>query len=270
MKTTFTASSSKSSRPANVLFKTTLLATGLVLAALGSVSAQTSPMEIGAGNRGSNPFGYVGRVTFKQPNVSNMLGIGTGTAIRPNSVLTAGHVVYTIGKGWNNTVNFEWGRYDSAVYKISAASRLAVLGGYSNNSANNTNSAFSSDMGIINSVSQVANGAYAAHWSYPALLTTTGYTKMSLGYAGAPYGTAARIMKSGSIARFYQVAGGFYNNPSYGIWEGMSGGPVFVWANNAWWVAAINICGPTNNDSSYAGVRVLDNDAENFIKSYAY
>ena len=268
MKTTITTSSSKLINPVSGLLKTTLLATGLVLAALGSASAQTSPMEIGAGNRGSNPYNFVGRVTFKESNGSNH--IGSGTAIRPNSVLTAGHVVYNIGKGWNNTVAFEWGRYDNAVYKISAASRLAVLGGYSSNSTNNSNSAFSSDMGIINSSSQVANGSYAGRWANPALLTTTGYTKMSLGYAGAPYFTGNRIMKCGSTGRFNQTYGAWYTNPSYGIWGGMSGGPVFVWANNCWWVAAVNVSGPTNSYSTNAGVRILDNNAENFIKSYAY
>jgi hypothetical protein len=177
--------------------------------------------------------------------------------------------VYTIGEGWNTKVNFEWGRYDNAYYKISSASRIWVFGGYTSNHQNNIGAAFTRDLAITISTTQVANGAYAGRWSNPALLTTPGYTKMSVGYPGTPYYTGYRIAQSRTTAAFQGAYAEWLVNPSYGIWHGMSGGPCFVWANNAWWVAGVNVSGESSTHSD-AGVRALDLEADNFIRGYAY
>jgi V8-like Glu-specific endopeptidase len=239
-----------------------------LLTAASDVAAQNRPTEIGANNRGITPFIYVGRVT--NTHADGRLYIGSATAIRPYSTLTCAHNLWEVGKGWTRNVKFEWGRYDNAVYKTSAASRLWILGGYSTLTQNNTAYAFSRDMAIINFSTMPANGYYAGRWQNTALLSTYGYTKMSVGYPVA-VANGMRMTQSRAVTSFYNSYGAAYmTNPGYGISGGMSGGPVMTWVNNAWWVTGVNVSGPIGNNYSHAGVRSLDLEGENFVKGYAY
>ena len=246
-----------------------LVAISIAILTHSQADAQQTPIEIGLQNSKASPYLYVGRVTDKHQDGNGY--IGSGVVIKPQSVLTCAHNLWESGKGWSSDVKFELGRYDNVVVKTLAASRRTVFAGYSSQNPGNSSSAFARDLGMINFTAKpMPSGGFAGYWANTALLTTRGYAKISLGYAGASPYTGNRITQSGSTAAFTPASGAWLQNPSYGIVGGMSGGPVFVYASGNWYVAAINVSSPTGVINSNAGVRALDSDGNKFIQSYAY
>lgn len=226
--------------------------------------AQASPVSV-AGLRNTNPYQYVGRVTMRHGSVSY---IGSGTVIKPWSVLTAGHNLYDRATGWSTNVVFQRA-YNYGTYASSAsASRLLILGGYSsavNTYGNTSANAFSRDTGGIICYARPMNGGYAGWWQNPGLLTGTFYN-MSLGYGGKVH-SGQELLRSAPTRAFYQVYGSWYRNTSYGIEGGMSGGPVFAQYGGNWYVAAVNVSGDYNSISTGGGVRAIDTDASNLIRN---
>ncbi len=170
----------------HIMMKTPLILTALLslspLFVAGNAAAQATPTSV-AGLRNTNPYYYVGRVTLNHGTTSY---IGSGTVIKPQSVLTAGHNLYDRATGWSTKVVFQRSYHNGAYASTASASRLFILGGYSSavsTYGSTSSQAFSRDTGGIICYTHPMNGGYAGWWQNPSLLTGAAY-KMSLGYGG--------------------------------------------------------------------------------------
>jgi hypothetical protein len=239
-----------------------------LLTAATDARAQSSPKPIGSLVVYAKPYCYVGRLPHRHGN-QNMQG--SATLIHPFSLLTAGHCLYNPGTGWATHVSFERCRYNSSLAQLYLGVRLHVLAGYTDivdGGGNSHGQAFDRDLGGVICATVPQNGDYASRWANPALLTGNDH-KVSLGYGSAVHSGWVQL-RSGSTQPFHRWYGQWYENASYGIEGGMSGGPVFVLKSSGWFVAAVNVSGPRGVISSGAGVRALDNEAETFITTYLY
>lgn len=248
--------------------KSSLIMTALLalspLVVVGDAAAQATPTSV-AGLRNTNPYYYVGRVTMNHGNSSY---IGSGTVIKPSSVLTAGHNLYDRATGWSTKVVFQRAYHNGTYASTASASRLFILGGYSSAVAtygSTSSQAFNRDTGGIICFTRPMNGGYAGWWQNPSMLTGTAYN-MSLGYGGKVH-SGRELLRSSPSRGFYQVYGAWYRNTSYGIEGGMSGGPLFAKSGGNWYVVAVNVSGDTNSISTGGGVRAIDADTANLIKT---
>ena len=228
------------------------------------VRAQSAPAPV-PGLIEKNPYKYVGQLTFRSGRGSY---VGSATVIKPHSLLTAGHNLYSQYVGWSSNTVFKRS-YDFGSYASRAtASKLFVLGGYASvvdSGRGETNGGFSRDMGGIVCFSQPAGGSHARWQNKPRLLTGTSFN-MSLGY-GAVVHSGEEMLRSSPTKSFFKVTGSFYENRSYGIEAGMSGGPVFARADGKWILCAVNVSGPAGNIFNRgAGVRAIDADAAALIR----
>lgn len=226
--------------------------------------AQTAPTPVGS-FLAKNPYKFVGRLTFFFDEDEY---IGSATVIKPYSVLTAGHTLYSEGSGWSSDILFERS-YDHGSFAARASASTAfILGGYSayvDRGKSEANAGFARDMGGIVCFSRPAKGLYAQWKQGDKFLTGKNYN-MSLGY-GAQIHSGEELLRSSPTRAYDKITAGFYENRSYGIEGGMSGGPVFTKSGNNWYVCAVNVSGPggkvINRD---AGVRVIDKDAASLIQ----
>ncbi len=233
--------------------------------ATNSASAQASPASV-SNLRANNPYRYVGLLSFFSDGGDY---IGSGTVIKPYSVLTAGHNLYSEGSGWSTDVVFRRS-YDFGTYASeNTASTLFILGGYASyadRGRSETNAGFSRDMGGVVCFSRPADGFYAA-WRKGANLLTGSNYNMSLGYGGQVH-SGEELLRSAPTRSFYRVAASLYENRSYGIEGGMSGGPVFAKSDGKWYVCAVNVSGPGGDVFNRgAGVRAIDNDSAALIQT---
>jgi V8-like Glu-specific endopeptidase len=244
-----------------------LLAAVLVLQVLSvrPVLAQASPTSV-ASLRQQDPYRHVGLLSFFSGREEY---IGSATVIKPRSLLTAGHNLYSTGTGWSAQVVFERSYYNGSRASRSTASGLFVLGGYASlvdRGRSETNQGFSRDLGGVVCFSQPQGGLHAAWQQNTRLLTGRSYN-MSLGY-GAVVHSGEELLRSSPTKAFYQVTGSFYENRSYGIEGGMSGGPVFAKSGGKWYVCAVNVSGPAGRVfNKGAGVRAIDKDAAALIET---
>lgn len=214
----------------------------------------------------SSPFQYVGQLTFRSGRGGY---IGSATVIKSQSLLTAAHNLYSQRVGWSTNMlfkrSYDYGSYASR----SSASKLFVLGGYADladRGRGETNAGFSRDMGGVVCFSSPANGGHAKWQNNTKLLTGRSYN-MSLGY-GAVVHSGEEMLRSSPTKAFYKVTGSFYENRSYGIEAGMSGGPVFARSEGRWYVCAVNVSGPAGFVFNRgAGVRAIDRDSSALIRN---
>ena len=94
---------------------------------------------------------------------------------------------------------------------------------------------------------------------------------MSLGYGGALHApfTAGRVMLKSSPqskGSFQPIRSAYWENYTYNIEPGMSGGPTYVYVGGQWLILGINVSGYTNYSGS--GYRVIDAQAGNFISQH--
>jgi glutamyl endopeptidase len=229
-------------------------------------SAQAAPASV-SNLRNTNPYHFVGRFSMKQGTRSL---VGSGTVIKPYSVLTAGHCLYARGTGWSSSVTFDRAHHQGTYASRSSASRLYILGGYQGavDSGGGTSAyGFSRDTGGVVCFTRPMNGGYAGWWQNPTLLTGSAYN-MSLGY-GAAVHDGRTLLRSAPTRSFTQSYGSWYQNSSYGLEGGMSGGPVFAQSNSSWYVCAVNVSGPSSGAvNTGAGVRAIDTDTSNLIRNY--
>ena len=246
------------------------IATLLTLtAAPKTMAADFFPVPVGAGTTNTNPYYYVGKLnmTFADSAGRNAYFVGSATVIKPYCALTAGHCVYSSTYGWLRSGTFERAKYYASVGSTTSITRMWVLGGYTSNAGSNgsnTYTGFSYDAGAVALNGRPGNGGYAGWWANTALLTNSTY-KMSLGYGAANH-DGQQMLRSAPSFAFTQASGAFFTNTSYRIEGGMSGGPVFSYSNNGWWVCAINVAG----SSTLAGVHAVDTQTSNLIKNYLY
>ncbi len=228
-------------------------------------AAQAAPKSV-AHLRLSDPYQYVGLLSFVSDGGEY---IGSATVIKPYSLLTAGHNLYSQFSGWSTDVVFERGYNLGTRESSSSASSLFVLGGYAgyvDGGKSETNLGFSRDMGGVVCFSQPAGGLHAAWANNPKLLTGRSYN-MLLGY-GADIHSGEKLLRSSPTKAFFRVKGNFFENRSCGIEGGMSGGPVFAKFNGSWFVCAVNVSGPNGFVFNRgAGVRAIDSEAETLIST---
>ncbi len=214
----------------------------------------------------NNPYKFVGQLTFRSGGDGY---IGSATVIKPYSLLTAGHNLYSQGVGWSTNTVFKRSYNNGSYASRSTASKLFVLGGYAdvvNMGRGETNGGFSRDMGGVVCFSRPADGSHAKWQNKTKLLTGKSYN-MSLGY-GAVIHSGEELLRSAPTKTFFKVTGSFYENNSYGIEAGMSGGPVFARKDGKWYVCAVNVSGPAGNVFNRgAGVRAIDADASALIRN---
>ena len=237
---------------------------GIQYLATDPAAAQATPTSV-SNLRASNPYRYTGLLSFFSDGAEY---IGSGVVVKPFSILTAGHNLYSEGSGWSTDVifqrSFDFGTYASE----STASQLVILGGYADyadRGKSETNGGFSRDMGGVVCFSRPASGLYAAWKKDTTLLTGRNYT-MSLGYGGEVH-SGEELLRSSPTRSFFKVVGSLYENRSYGIEGGMSGGPVFAKSGGKWYVCAVNVSGPGGNVFNRgAGVRAIDADSAKLIQ----
>ena len=249
-----------------ILTKPFLLAAALACGPLLPVeqaAAQAAPVSV-ANLRNTAPYDSVGRLTMRM-GTSNR--VGSATVIKPYSLLTAGHNLYSKGTGWRTNVVFQRSYHNGTSASSSSASRLFIPGGYAaavDSGSATTNTAFSRDTGGVICFSRPMNGGHAGWWANTALLTGSAYN-MSLGY-GAQVSNGGQLQRSAPTRAFTLVTGSYYKNATYGLEGGMSGGPVFARSGTSWYVCAVNVSGPVAVNTG-AGVRALDTDTVNLIRN---
>lgn len=251
--------------PSNVkrLIVSTIL--GIQWLATDPAAAQAAPTSV-SDLRAYAPYRYVGLLSFFSQGAEY---IGSGTVVKPYSVLTAGHNLYSEGSGWSTDVIFQRS-YDFGTYaSTSTASQLFILGGYAgyvDRGRSETSAGFSRDMGAVVCFSRPADGLYAAWKKDTKLLTGSNYN-MSLGYGGEVH-SGEEMLRSSPKKIFFKVYGSLYENSSYGIEAGMSGGPVFAKSGGKWYVCAVNVSGPGGGVLNRGGgVRAIDADSAKLIRT---
>ena len=107
------------------------------------------------------PFNLVGQVWFESGNRDY---IGSGTVVRPRSILTAGHNLYDPDTGWSTNLVFRRGAYGNAVKTVAYSNRVYLLGGYRQNATyygQNSVRTFAADTGGVLFGKLLANGGYS-------------------------------------------------------------------------------------------------------------
>ncbi len=229
--------------------------------------AQSLPAPLSAkATQTAAPYFYAGRIVADFGPDSY---IATGTVIKQHSVITCGHILYDPQYGWATHVQFERALHENTgpgggpVVALPARA-IFVLAGYASSTVSQgqaSDLAFSRDLGALRFANYAAQGGYAGYTASPALLlNVTKVATMSLGYGGQ-YHDGRQLLKVSSNAPYTVQRGAFLLNSDYDIEEGMSGGPIFINYNNAWYVSGVNV----SSDGFSMGMHALDATANQFI-----
>lgn len=227
-------------------------------------AAQTAPTSV-ASLRNTPPYNTVGRITILH---GDHFRLSSGTVIKPQSVLTAGHNLYRQETGWGTSVVFQRSYHDGNYASTASASKLFILAGYStavNKGSATSNSSFSLDTGGIVCFSRPMNGDHALFRQNKKLLRGSIYN-MSLGYGGK-VNNGQQLLRSAPTRGYYVLWKRYYRNATYGLEGGMSGGPVFARSKDKWYVCAVNVSKPRGVLHSGAGIRLIGADTSKLIKN---
>jgi hypothetical protein len=223
------------------------------------------PQETGANFARTFPYSMIGQLHFAN---GKSWYIGSGTVVKPYSVLTAAHNLWDADGGFSTDVLFRRGLAGDSALSAQYARRIYVLSGYRENvrQFNGTDvRAFSYDTGGLVFRDPVANGSNAGWWANPALLTGNS-PMLALGYGGE-FHSGNDLLSAAPTQPFYPVVGSFWSNLSIYCESGMSGGPVFSRdADGKLFVTGVVVAG--SNDPASTGIRILDRTATDFIKQY--
>lgn len=240
-------------------------ATPCAVAAGPPVVSAAYPQPTGADFTRTFPFSMIGQVHFAN---GNSWFSGSGTVVRPRSVLTAAHNLWDANGGFSTDILFRRGLAGRSDLSEQYASRIYVLSGYRENTRQFSNSdprAFSYDTGGLVFRAPVAGGSTAGWWANPALLT--GHAPLlALGYGGE-FHTGDDLLSVAPAAPFTPVVGAFWDNLSIYAESGMSGGPVFARdSDGKLYLTGIVVAG--SNEPPSTGIRILDQVAADFIRRY--
>ncbi len=207
---------------------------------------QTTPASLSRSKLKTQPYSFVGYVSFLESGSAYQ---GTGTVVRPRSVLTAAHILWTPGIGWSTNVKFYRARYGSSYQSVASPSRLYIHGNYMLNAnvyGDTSAYTFAWDIGWMTFDSNVAGGGYSGYAKRYSALTGTNYC-VAVGYGGGTYPKYVEPSEG-----YYRWGGSaYYLNDSYDHEGGMSGGPVFARIKRQLYETAVIV-------SSGGGVRAID------------
>ena len=234
-------------------------------AAEAPVASAAYPQETGATFTRTFPFSMIGQLLFAN---GDSWFSGSGTVVRPRSVLTAAHNLWDADGGFSTDILFRRGLAGRTDLSEQYASRIYVLSGYRENTRQFKLSdprAFSYDTGGLVFRAPVAGGANAGWWANPALLTGPA-PLLALGYGGE-FHSGDDLLSVAPTAPFAPVVGAFWDNLSIYSESGMSGGPVFARGTDGkLYLAGVVVAG--SNEPPSTGIRILDRAAAEFIRRY--
>lgn len=241
----------------------------LALMTLGSVApAIDYPDTLARSSATSFPYNMTGQVFFDSGRSSY---IGSGTVIRPKSILTAGHNLYDPQTGWSTDVLFRRGAYGTNVATEKYGRRIYLLGGY-RKSANRYGSesarTFASDTGGVKFGAQLANGGYAGWSTDVSRLSKNGTYKVAVGYGAQEPHDGDFPLQVVPDRAFYSAYRTFHESRGAYFEGGMSGGPVFVSNSNGKLVVLGVIVSGSDYPYRSGGIRILDGTVANFIRNY--
>jgi hypothetical protein len=230
-----------------------------------SAEAINRPNTLPAKNARSAPYVLVGQLYFTSGNVDY---IGSGTVVRPRSVLTAGHNVYDPDGGWSTDVEFRRSAYGASALTDVFATRLYVLGGYrqaTNTYGPDSLRSFAYDAGGLIFGKALAGGAYESISSNPAYVGAS-YVRVAVGY-GAEFHSGDYPLYVVPTTAFFPVFGSYWENRSMAVEGGMSGGPLYTRiSSSAFVVSAIIVASSGPPEAS--GVRRVDAAITSFVSTY--
>jgi V8-like Glu-specific endopeptidase len=249
--------------------RNTMFVCAAVLVSTTAGRAQTSPTPLGNSpeetatiTQTTSPYYFVGRITATFGPYDY---IATGTVIKTKSVITCAHILWDKQYGWGTNVYFERALAGSSALNTNYASSKLILSGYGTNvraHGVDSNQAFARDFGALRFGGKPAQGGHVGYWCNVGLLNGQ-YTTMSLGY-GAETHTGDELLKSAPTAAYYKVYGGYWNNDSFLIEGGMSGGPIFAKSGSYWYECGLNLSG----DNTGMGIHAFNAAAQQFISTY--
>jgi hypothetical protein len=212
------------------------------------------------------PYSMIGQLLFDNGRQGYL---GSGTVIRPRSVLTAGHNVFDPKTGWSTDMEFRRANYGENDYlNRYFARRLYVLGGYraaSTYYGPDSLPSFAKDTGGILFRESVAGGGHAGWVADPTLLLGSAYN-IVLGYGAENYSGELLLYAEPKLS-FYRTWGAFLENDSILIEGGMSGGPAFAEMDDGnLYVAGVVVS--ASEDPPASGIRALNAKAATFIRTY--
>ncbi len=235
------------------------------LVLLANAGAAEFPKPTGAAAVQALPGATIGQLLFES---GRYYYSGSGTVIRPSSVLTAAHNLWDADNGFSTEIVFRRGQYGASALSQHYPSRVYVLSGYRENARRYSSESlrsFSYDLGAIVFPREVARGASAGWWANPALLRA-GVETTAFGYGGE-YHTGDDLLSVTTRAGFFPVIGGFYESDALYFEAGMSGGPVFgKAADGKSYVAGIVVA--SSAEPVTGGIRILNTAAASFIRRY--
>ena len=248
-----------------ILAALALCAAPFLRAAGPAVAGPAYPQETGAAVTRTFPFSMIGQLLFAN---GDSWFSGSGTVVRPNSVLTAAHTLWDAAGGFSTDILFRRGLAGRADLSAQYASRIYVFSGYRENVRQATLDdprAFSYDTAGLVFRAPVAGGSSAGWWANPALLTGAA-PMLALGYGGE-FHSGDDLLSVAPAAGFIPVVGAFWENLSIYSESGMSGGPVFARAaDGKLYLAGVVVAG--SNAPPSTGIRILDRAAADFIRRY--
>lgn len=228
------------------------------------------PSPIGPTLTRTAPYSYVGRllVSFDSGEYE-----GTGTVVRPHSVLTAAHMLWDPDSGWATDISFERAYFYGRKLSISHPNHKYILAGYSHYASMgadgaDSDSAFAKDFGALTFAGTPAGGHYLPYSANLGYLNGR-HATISLGY-GADWDDGEQILKcsppvGAAYAYLPQIDGTtYYYNDFYIIEGGMSGGPILARVGSGWNVIAINVSG----DDTSMGIHALGAQERTFLQKY--
>lgn len=240
----------------------------LALPAGASARAAEYPQQLDAETARGFPYTLVGQLFFAAGKTDY---IGSGTVIRPTSILTAGHNLWDPVTGWSADLLFRRGAYGASVLSEQYGARIFMLSGYRGRAHNHGAEdvrTFSLDLGGVRFAKALAGGG-SAGWSSRTSLLTGSAEKIVVGYGaelGAHRGDHPLFVTPDFS--FYRTYGAFFENDSVYFEGGMSGGPAFARdADGKLYVTGVVVSGSDEPWVS-GGIRIIDAAGATFIRTY--
>lgn len=239
----------------------------LLLLSLCALSARAAnhPQALSPGSARAYPYNLVGQLLF---NSGADPYVGSGTVVRPKSILTAGHNVYDPVGGWSTEVNYRRSNYGASALTDAFASHLYLLAGYQASvtkfGPDDVRSFAYDSAGAV--FPSLLDGGHYALTAYSPLLLLSTYYRVAVGYGAEGAHTGDYPLFVRPTTSFTDTYGQFWETYSIYVEGGMSGGPLFSYYNGIFFVTGVVVSGSVDPESG--GIRHIDPAAYKFIYTY--